>query len=325
MSANIETIAYAGETPWHGLGTKIEPNLTPDEMLTVAGLNWTVNRQPLWTSPDQNAMNKVDDFFALVRDKDNAVLGLCGNRFVPTQNKDAFTFFDKFIKAGKMQMHTAGSLNNGKFVWALAKVNEGFMLPGRDHVESYMLLSSPHVWGESLKVMFTPIRVVCQNTLTMALNGFNTETSFRMMHTRTFDNNAIFAEAEASLGMVDKQLKIYQNQAELLSSVQFRTENELLKYMRSVLEPQSPANEDVPYEDLRMKTKNVLDLLDSQPGGHLESSKGTYWGAYNAITYWADHEAGRNRDTALTSAWFGPNAALKRRALSEAVRFAQAA
>ena len=191
MAHNVETMAYAGEVPWHGLGVKVEDNLTPEEMLIAAELDWTVSKRHLFThaDPDVNASNDiigVEDYYVLVRDSDNKTFGPCGPRFVPSQNKDAFEFFRKFTDAGHMKMETAGSLKGGEQVWGLANVSKDFTLPGDDRVLGYLLVSVSHKWGKSNEIRFTPIRVVCNNTLTMALADRSTSLSSRRSCWRGF-------------------------------------------------------------------------------------------------------------------------------------------
>ena len=119
MAHNIETMAYAGEVPWHGLGVKVGADLTPQEMLKQANLDWTVSKRSILTynnADSEKADDLIisDDYSVLVRDSDNSILGPCGPKFIPTQNADAFTFFKKFTEAGDMNMHTAGSLRGGR-------------------------------------------------------------------------------------------------------------------------------------------------------------------------------------------------------------------
>jgi len=117
MSHEVETMAYANETPWHGLGTPVADNLTPAQMLNAAGLNWQVKKKALVVDELDHTLTS---HYALVRDTDNKILGVCGSDYTPTQNQDVFEFFDKFCKAGDMKMETAGSLHGGKIVWGLA-------------------------------------------------------------------------------------------------------------------------------------------------------------------------------------------------------------
>ena len=118
MADAVETMAYAGEVPWHGLGVKVDDTLTPQEMVVAAGLDWTVSKRQLFThaEPDINASNDlvaVDNYSVLVRDSDNKTFGPCGPRFIPSQNGDAFEFFKKFTDAGQKKMETSGSLKGG--------------------------------------------------------------------------------------------------------------------------------------------------------------------------------------------------------------------
>ena len=186
MAHAVETMAYAGEVPWHGLGVKVEDNLTPDEMLVAAGLDWTVSKRHLFTHSEPSVENSkevipVNDYYVLVRDSDNKTFGPCGPKFVPSQNADAFKFFEKFTSVGDMSMDTAGALKGGEQVWGLAKINDGFTLPGDDRVLGYLLVSVSHKWGKANEIRFTPIRVVCNNTLTYALAD-KTRPSFKMPH-----------------------------------------------------------------------------------------------------------------------------------------------
>ena len=136
----IETMAYAGRVPWHGLGVEVENNLNPQEMLDAANLNWSVEKQDLVTSAGIQVPGKK----ALVRTSDNLLLDVIGTDWNPVQNTEAFEFFNDFVSNGDMEMHTAGSLDDGRMVWALAKVNDGFELFNGDTVESYLLFSNPH-------------------------------------------------------------------------------------------------------------------------------------------------------------------------------------
>ena len=165
MVAAVETMAYAGEVPWHGLGTKVPHDLSTDEMLKQSGLNWSVEKLPTYVNAPSG--QEKTGSFALVRSSDNKVLApSVGQNWNPVQNKEAFDFFSEYVEAGDLEMHTAGSLMDGKMVWALAKVKQSFELFKGDEVENYMLFSNPHQFGKSIDIRMTPIRVVCNNTLT---------------------------------------------------------------------------------------------------------------------------------------------------------------
>ena len=153
MAHNIETMAYAGEVPWHGLGKAVDSNMTPAQMLEAAGLDWSVSKRPAYTVDKPNTWNIIDptgeasfirapeDYF-LVRDSDNKILSKCGEGYVPFQNHEVMDFFKRFTEAGDMTMETAGSLKEGRNIWGLAKLTDQFRLAGDDEVQGYLLLNN---------------------------------------------------------------------------------------------------------------------------------------------------------------------------------------
>ena len=337
MAAAVETMAYAGNVPWHGLGVKVEDTMTPEEMLEAAQLNWTVSKRPAYTidgptwSEDVGLLNAEGHHF-IVRDTDNTILSACGEDYVPFQNADTFKFFKKFVSAGNMKMETAGSLKDGQDIWGLAKLDSAFELPGGDKVEGYLLIDSPHVAGKALIIMFTPIRVVCSNTMALALSTEGKR--FRVLHLQAFDEE-IMETAELALGISGEKMKEFQTQAEFLSSKQTKPIN-VQNFIAELFQPQlliergkmEVAN-DIPLIDEFNKTsEQVHEAINLSPGADFVSAKGTWWGALNGVTYVLDHE---KRETervaggALHSGWFGQNANVKRKALSLATKYAEAA
>ena len=221
MVAAVETMAYAGQVPWHGLGTKVLSDLTPDQMLVEAGLDWEVEKVPAYANVggEQVAIGKS----ALVRTSDNTVLDVVGDDWNPLQNAQAFEFFSDFVAEGNMEMHTAGSLLGGKRVWALAKINESFELfGGRDKVDSYMLFSNPHTYGMSIDIRFTPIRVVCNNTLTLSLSSA-TKNGAKVSHRTEFDAETV----KETMGLATSKLGQYKEMAEFIAGKRFNEDTKV--------------------------------------------------------------------------------------------------
>jgi len=322
MTADVETMAYTGPRPWHGLGYEVDPTLSPDEMIVAAGLDWRVKKEPLFLKDHQH---QIHSHFALTRyDRDGkfmSTLGVCGPKYEPVQNRDAFKFFQRFTNAGAMTLQTAGALDFGRKVWCLASINDGFTLPGDDRVEGYILMYHPHIWGKALSIMFTPIRVVCQNTLTMALA--QSSGHFRMPHIHDFDDSIIKA-AEETLGLSGLLLNGFHERAKFLTTKQFNEET-VNRFIAGLFDKKCANEDEFEAADMNRTAYRVKQLIDLQPGHDMKAMRGTWWGAFNAVTYFVDHEAGNNRDTALQSAWFGQRAALKRKALEDALEFAKAA
>jgi phage/plasmid-like protein (TIGR03299 family) len=320
MAHNIEMIdgkaqmAYAGEVPWHGLGTKVLDDLTPAQMMEKAGLDWTVEKQPMYFR-HAGDLQAVPGKEVLVRNTDGKVLDVVGKGWEPVQNTEAFDFFNEFVMNGDMNMHTAGSLQDGKLTWALAKVNEEFELFGGDQVESYLMFSNPHKFGSSITVSFTPIRVVCNNTLNMALQGANGK-GVRVTHRTAFDADAV----KQLLGVATEQLNTYKEAAEFLGSKRF-TDESLKNYIMEVFPNTNTKAKDP--NAISRTAKTVLELVETQPGA--EYAEGSFWQAFNAVTFATDHVVGREADSRLASAWFGANQTKKLKALDKAIEYAEAA
>lgn len=332
MSAEVETMAFAGELPWHKLGVQIPDDLTPDEILVKAGLDWTVSKRGLAYGDrplidgdtDLGTINgAIAERFALCRDSDDQFLDIVGKTYRPTQNHDAFEFFDAFVKEAKLKMHTAGSLCSGKFVWALAETKKAFEIgPQKDRVESYILLVSPHQFGKALIAQQTTVRVVCQNTLNLALNEKGM-VSYRMPHTRNFDKAAKYAAAQV-LGLVSGSFSEFQEHVKSLAGTKINR-SDLIDFYCDVLKikqdvPDAANDDGLP--DSRM-LKQFMDAFEGgAPGADLSGSKGTLWGAVNAVTYVLDHVSVRDREKSLRDSFFGYRGDLKRKALKKAVLLA---
>lgn len=163
MSHDIETIFYTRTAPWHGLGNHVEHALNSQEALTAAGLDWSVIQRSILT----DTLMEVPGFKVNLRDSDNQVLGVVTNRYKVVQNHEAFSFTDELLGEG-VRYETAGSLQNGRKVWLLAKLPSSYTIVD-DEVSPYLVFSNSHDGSGSIKVAMTPIRVVCQNTLNLAL------------------------------------------------------------------------------------------------------------------------------------------------------------
>lgn len=360
MAHNIQRddhMVYVGQTPWHGLGTPIAPGLSPAEVMALAGLDWKVVRLPLLVQGHRE-VRPVNDHVALVRSSDGKVLDVVSKAYKPLQNSALFDFLAKYTEAGEMTMHTAGSLDGGRVVWALAKMEGEFTLPGsQDKTEMHLLFSSGHKLGFAVQIDLTTIRVVCQNTLMMARGkrgkGGDGEKygRYRMVHTATWNDDRK-REACEVVELGRQALANYRVKADRLVNVKFdraATEAfviELLqpKLFEQVVEASQqrvtgfrPTPQPVDGarvldmiltrdeyrfrpEDFSRTTERVLDAIEKQPGADM--FPGTAWNAYNGVTYWVDHLRGETRDTGLQAAWYGPGAQLKNTALDLAVDYA---
>jgi len=296
--------------PWHGLGVPVSDDMTPQQMMEAAGLDWTVEKIDT-IYRHKGDMHKTGQQ-ALVRSTDSKILTQVGPGWNPVQNSEAFDFFTDFVSAGDMVMDTAGSLKDGQIVWALADVRDGFSLFNGDEVNGYLLFSNPHQYGKAIDIKFIMTRVVCNNTLAVALNEKN-QPSVRVNHRSEFNAEKV----KEVLGLSHNKIEKFKEAAEFLGSKRY-TDEKLTEFFGVVFGKSSKEK-----EQLARTAKEAMGYVENQPGDNF--APGTWWNAYNAVTYMSDHKLGRTQDTRLTSAWFGTNAKRKVEALDLAIEMAEAA
>jgi len=306
-------MAYVGDVPWHGLGTKVDRELTPDQFQKVAGLDWTVEKQPLVTATGIPIKNKE----ALVRSSDNSVLDVVGTGWNPVQNSEAFEFFHDYVMAGDMEMHTAGSLKDGQMVWALAKTKESFELFNGDQTDNYFLFTNPHQFGKSINIRMTPIRVVCNNTLTLSLSQ-STDKMVTVNHRKAFDPDMV----KEQMGIAKEKMEQYKSMAAFLGGKRATGDN-VIQYFNEVFGAPAKEKEDGVLPFTSRNAKIAMENLNTQPGANF--AQGSWWQAFNSVTYMTDHLQGREGDSRLQSAWYGRNRKVKLNALDKALEYAEAA
>jgi phage/plasmid-like protein (TIGR03299 family) len=312
MINGVAQMAYRSSRgkPWHGLGTPVGDDMTPQEMMVAAGLDWSVEK--VKTFINYNGKQIATGQEALVRSTDGKILTQVGPGWNPVQNAAAFEFFTDFVSKGDMVMDTAGSLKEGRIVWALADVRDGFSLFGGDEVKGYLLFSNPHQYGKSIDVRFVLERVVCNNTLTIAL-AESGQPAVRVNHRSVFDAERV----KELLGLSHRKVETFKEAAEFLGSKQYG-QKDLEKYFGAIFGESTKEG-----KLLSPTAERALQVVETQPGA--EFKNGSFWQMFNAVTYLTDHELGRSNDTRLTSAWFGANAKRKVDALNLAVEMAEAA
>lgn len=315
MSHEVETMAWIDEVPWHGLGVQLTGNESTDEIIKKAGLDWTVSTRKIYCyTLDETDVTSTDDWRMITRDSDNKILGPCGPKYIPTQNHELFKFISEFCSVGGMSIETAGSLNGGKNIWVLAALNEGFMLPGNDRVNGYLLVNNPHIYGKALSAFFTSIRVVCNNTLQMAFNGSAGGAMAKHLHLNSFDNLAHEAMKIKLIGQ--ESLEIFRKHCELLQSIPVTPELLTDFYMKTF----SITEEMIAEEKLPAMLPNIEQARLHAPG-----HQDTLWGAVNAVTYFVDHVRGEDLNNRIQRAWFGDGNTLKNKAFNVAIDLADAA
>lgn len=301
---------YRGETPWHKLGTFIEPEkeLTSEDAIVAAGLDWSVETQPLYLADGTLAPSR-----AVVRTDRNDILGVVGKGYTPLQNKKAFDFFDPFIQSGQAAFETAGSLRGGKRVWVLAKLSgETLRIKGDDIVDKYILLSNSHDGTMAVRAGFTPIRVVCANTMAMA-HQKGTSSLIRINHGRNVEENV--EKVREIMNLANQQFEATAEQYRFLASKQVN-QKDLETLVKLVFT--GPKYVEMEREGLTPNKRiieNIIPLFEKGRGNDMTEIKGTAWAAYNAVNEYLQYERGSDEDTRLNNMWFGDSATLNQRAL----------
>lgn len=318
MSHNIEIvngkpqIAYVGEVPWHGLGTRVAPNLTPGQFIVEAGVDWEVDLVPAYA--DINGKQRSINRSALVRSSDDRILDIVTNDWHPMQNLDAFKFFDEYVKRGDLEMHTAGALDNGRVVWALAKMKESFELFMGDKIDQYMLFSNPHKYGYAAEARSVFTRVVCENTIAVALRE-NTGNSVKISHRAEFDQDRVKME----LGIAHQKADDYKEIAKFLGESKAEKQD-IVEYFKTLFPVLSAKKEGEGRKTISKNASLALEVLETQPG--TQFAPGSWWQAVNAVTFMTNHMLGKSQDRRLASTWYGSNKNLNSKAIKLALEYA---
>ncbi|WP_288175536.1 DUF932 domain-containing protein [Sporofaciens musculi] len=257
MAANVESMFYVRETPWHGLGTKVLEAPASKDALQLAGLNWRVMQEPIYTAMEE----LVDGYKANVRDSDRKVLGVVTDRYRVIQNDEAFAFTDGLLGEG-VKYETAGSLQGGRKVWLLAHMPREYIISG-ERISPYLLFSNTHDGSGAIKVALTPIRVVCQNTLNLALAG--AKRSWSMIYTG--DIREKMQEAKDTLFLAEKYMDELGKEFEALRMKKL-TDKQVMEYIEILLPvedgstPQQEKNMKRLREDMKIRYFDAPDLQE---------------------------------------------------------------
>ena len=310
MSANVNSMFYYGEVPWHGLGTPVDHAATSDEAIIASGLDWPVDAQELVTTHGLQVLTHR----ATVRRDTNTVLGVVGSRYEVLQNRAAFDFFDGVVGQKAAIYHTAGSLGQGEKVWILAKL-PGEIVVGKDDVtEKFLLLLNSHDSSWRVRMFFTPIRVVCQNTAQAAIRGFNSKTDLGVGFKHMGSMESKLTTAQQALSIMNGYYNEYAELATVLSTRQLS--EEVVTDITNVVFPSTSSR-------AKNVKQQVRHLFESEKNNTLGIS-GTAWALYNAFVEWADYvrrvpNLEKNPTKRLESVWLGSAAQFKMQAM-DAVR-----
>lgn len=311
---------YYGEVPWHGLGVSVQQAQSAVEAMKLAKLDYQVIKVPAFAEYE-GKMIPMEDRFATLRTDTKKILGAVGSKYTVIQNEDLFGFFDPIISRDEAVYHTAGVIDGGRKVWLLAKLPAHIKVR-EDVIDQYVLLHAAHDGSTPVVAKHTGIRVVCNNTLEASLREFKgVDNEVRVRHTRNAQEK-IF-EAHRIMGMVNKLSLDLQDIFTKMAGT--RMDDKLLK---QYIETTFPAVVDPKTKEIPTRMKNtrekIMELVENGIGMDMDATRGTLYGAYNAVAEYADHERfddDVDADDRANSIWFGRSRDITQRAFSSALAF----
>ncbi|HEY8360148.1 MAG TPA: DUF932 domain-containing protein [Ramlibacter sp.] len=316
MSHQIETMAHVGAAPWHRLGNALPAHQPLSVWAEKAGMDWEILDAPVLyrvNASDAADVHTFEDQRVLFRSDTKAALSVVGGRYQVVQPRAVLEFYRDLSEVAGYELETAGVLRGGRKFWALARMGKESVLQGSDVVRGYILLATSCDGTLATTATPTSVRVVCNNTLTMALN--NATGAVKVPHSTTFDAQTV----KAQLGIAVSGWDEFMYRMKKLSERKVR-DKEVDTFIRKVLGVSQVAPDQAVTNERAMK--RVLSLFEAQGhGAELGAARGTAWGLLNSVTEYVDHERrARTQDFRLDSAWFGQGAAVKGRALEEALQ-----
>ena len=332
MAHLLEQMAYVGETPWHDLGHQLPPKQPIEVWAQKAGMDWTICETPVRYMTEQaghlgavGSLMAFDDQKVLYRSDTKSPLSVVGGRYQVVQPRTVLEFYRDLTEVSGFELETAGVLKAGKKFWALARTGKETALKGNDVVKGYILLATSCDGTLATTATPTTVRVVCNNTLSVALNG--AAHAVKVPHSTVFDPQAV----KKQLGIAVSQWDGFMYRMKTLSERKVKS-HESMNYFLNVL-CQTPGQAQFAGGHAKLQAtglmneralKKVQALFDGHGrGAELGAAKGTAWGLLCAVTEFVDHERrARSQDYRLDSAWFGQGAALKQKALDAALQLA---
>jgi phage/plasmid-like protein (TIGR03299 family) len=299
-------------SPWHNLGQSVDGAFTSKEALEKANLGFTVEKRPLFTTWRDSHI-EVPNNFANVRTDTEKVLGVVGKGYTIVQNVEAFDFFDSIIGEGVAAYETAGALGDGERVWISAKMPKDIIVKGIDVINQYLLLSLSHDGSSTVQCDFTPVRVVCQNTLSQALSSMQCRISLR--HTKTVQEK--LAQAHKLLGLVAKQTEAASIEYNKLANTDVKSEVNVTSYLDLVFGKIEDSDTKKRF-NIREDVKRLFVAGKGNDGKSL-------WSLYNAVTEYTDHERTVKENTNIAeAAIFGSAVGIKAKAYTAALQTMEA-
>lgn len=318
MAHEVQQMAYAGETPWHGLGYRLSPHQPLEVWQREAGMDWRIDSSPVhFKSTGAGVLAPIHTFpdqKVLYRSDTQEPLSVVSQRYQVVQPNEVLEFYRDLTEVSGYELETAGVLKGGRKFWALARTGQSVALKGGDEVRGYLLLATSCDGTLATTTTPTTVRVVCNNTLALSLNGATS--AIKVPHNTRFNPDLV----KKQLGVAVSRWDEFMYEMRTLSERKVSSK-EAEHFFNQVLSVTSTSGTEQGKQTNRHAIFKAHSLYDGQgKGAELASAKGTAWGLLNAVTEFVDHEKrARSADYRMDSAWFGQGALLKQRALHTAL------
>jgi len=311
MAHNIyENRMFCVGKAWHDVGIRINEEVTSEEAIKLSGLDYEVIKVPLFA--EQNNQKIDAEVFGTLNTSNNKILGVVADRYKIVQNIKAFEFFDGIVKSKEAFYHSAGALGNGEKIWILAKLPKNLLVFRNDVVEKYLLFTNSHDGKSAVKMYFTPIRVVCQNTLIASYKDQNEGISINHVG----NINAKTEEAKRLLGLALDFYKDFEIITQKFVNTSM-TRQGFDQYAFRILNITENTEKST---NLENNIDRLSSLFINGKGNNEEGIKNTLWAGYNAFTEFADHYKTTRGNNRVNSILFGSGATMKRKAYEEALK-----
>lgn len=323
-STGTPAMAYVGAVPWHGLGEKLPEGQTIEEWGRAARLDWQIQMLPVHY-PFEGRNRCMSDRFVLARNDTGAALSVVSSDYQVVQPKEVLEFFRDLVKERGYSLETAGALDGGRKVWALARTGIVANVAGNaeDQLGAYVLLATSCDKSIATTATFTSIRVVCQNTLGFAFDDVKTQQrrNIKVDHTKKFDPLPI----KLSLGLIDNAWSKFLDRINPMTKYSLNDES-AKKYFYSIFLSKKDMEANKPLSNQQQNEINkIMSIYRSARGQEVATANGKLWGAVNAVTNYADHVRSTKSGERIDSAWFGNGAVLKERAWHQAIALIETA
>lgn len=308
MNGDIAEMAYVGETPWHGLGQKLEQDASIEQWQIAAGMDWDIESSPVKFDCSATYPRTFTGQNVLFRSDTNAPLAVVSDRYKAVQPKEVLEFFRDLVEENGFKIHTAGTLFGGKRMWALAETGKFAEVTKDDGIGGFLLLSTSCDRSLATTARFTTVRVVCNNTLGMATAKGNNCVSFS--HIQKFNHEIV----KAKLGESVQEFGAFMDMAKFLQKQRLGGSNAVEFVRKLILTNEQYSDEEYEYSKHR-GFKKIMDLFEGEAKG-AELVGDSKWGMLNAVTeYFDHHHPARSQDSRLNNAWFGRGDEIKNRAV----------